>query len=442
MKHFATAAFACFLTIGFAPTGALLADGHLASEKSAESPAENGNWASWRGPNETGAADPHADPPLEWSEESNVKWKVALPGTGHSTPAVWEGRVFALSAARGTEGYDFNVSAYNLEDGGEIWSKTAVTARSNERGHPTNTQASASAAADGEVVLAHFGSQGLFAYDLDGEFLWSVDLGDMETRNQFGEGSSPVIHGGTVLVLWDHEDDSFIVALDKETGDELWRKPRDEPTNWSTPLVVERGGVAQAVVNGTNRIISYDLRNGDILWTCSGMTRNVIPTPVAQDNLVYIMSGFRGSALLAIDLDAALTAEKEDLAGSDAVVWEAGSDTPYVPSPVLYDNILYYLRRSPTAVSARDALTGERLFGPVRLDGARDMIYSSPSAGGGRVYIPTREGYTFVLKAGPEYHVLKVNSLNDSFSSSPILIGKELLLRGERNLYCIREAEE
>ena len=424
----------CLLSFVF-PLGFALADGHLKHEQT--------SWPQWRGPFGTGAAWEGADPPLEWGEDSNVKWKIALPGTGHSTPAVWKDRVYVLSAAPRGDGQDrlidFIMSAYDLADGSEVWRETAVSTQANEPGHRTNTQASASAAADGEIALAHFGSQGLFAYDLDGEFLWSADFGDMRTRLEIGEGSSPVIHGNAVLVKWDHEGDSFIAALNKESGDELWRKPRDEAANWSTPLVVERSGVAQAVVNGSNQIQSYDLRNGDTLWTCSGMMRVVISTPVAQDNLVYVMSAFRGSgALLAIDLDKA----EGDVTGTDAVVWEADNDLSYVPSPVLYDNILYYLRRRPSAVSARDARTGELLFGPVRLDGVRDTVYSSPAAGGGRVYIATREGYAFVLKAGPEYQVLKVNSLDDSFSASPILVGKELILRGERNLYCIREAEE
>lgn len=414
------------------PIGAALSAGHEAHEHE----NEHENWPQWRGPHSNGAADEHANPPIEWSETKNIQWKTPLPGVGHSTPAVWQERIYVLSAARNGRMYDFIVSAYNRSDGSEVWSKTAASRPPNEGGHPTNSQASASAAADGSVLIAHFGSYGLFAYDLDGNLKWSKDLGKMSTRRGFGEGSSPALHGDTLLILWDHEGDSFIAAFNKNNGDEIWREPRDEPTSWTTPLIVQRNGTAQAIVNGTNDIRSYDLSDGSLLWSCKGMTGNAIPSPVAQGNMVYLMSGFRRYALLAIDLDKAAG----DITGTDAVVWEADRDTPYVPSPLLYQNILYYHKR-PAYISARDALSGDLLFGPVRLDGADDMVYASPVGAAGRVYIPTRDGYTFILKAGPKFELLRVNMLDDKFSASPIILGGDIYLRGEKSLYCLRASE-
>ena len=410
------------------PVYTLLAAGHETHQSQ--------NWPQWRGPSSNGAADEHANPPIEWSETKNVKWKTPLPGVGHSTPAVWQERIYVLSAARNGGMFDFIVSAYNRSDGSEVWSKTAASLPPNEGGHRTNTLASASAATDGSVLIAHFGSYGLFVYDLDGNLKWSKNLGKMRTRNSFGEGSSPALHGDTLLILWDHEGDSFIAAFNKNSGDEIWREPRSERTSWTTPLIVERNGTAQAIVNGTNDIRSYDLSDGSLLWSCKGMTTNAIPSPVAKDNMVYLTSGFRGNALLAIDLDKA----KGDITGTDAVVWQADRDTPYVPSPLLYQNILYYHKR-PADISARDALTGDLLFGPVGLDGAEDMIYASPSGAAGRVYIPTRDGFTFVLKAGPKFEMIGVNMLEDSFSASPIILGGDIYLRGEKSLYCLRAKE-
>ena len=397
---------------------------------------EDENWRQWRGPNLNGTAAEHADPPIEWSETQNVRWKIALPGVGHSTPAVWQGRIYVLSAAKNGGEYDFIVSAYNRSDGSEAWSKTAATLPVNEDGHYTNTLASASAATDGSVLIAYFGSYGLFVYDMDGNLKWSKDLGKMRTRLAIGEGSSPVLHGDAVLILWDHEDDSYLAAFNKNNGDEIWREPRDEGTTWTTPLVVERNGTAQAIVNGPNAIRSYDLKDGSQLWSCKGMTRNPIPSPVAHGNMVYLTSGFRANAMLAIDLDKA----KGDITGTDAVVWQADRDTPYIPTPLLYENILYYHKR-PSDFSARDALTGELLFGPAELDGAQDIVYASPVGAAGRVYISTREGFTFVLKAGPEFELIKVNMLEDSFSASPIVLGRDIYLRGEKSLYCLRAAE-
>ena len=416
------------------PIYAALADGHATHEPHENLQSEN--WPQWRGPNFNGAAAEHADPPIEWGETKNVKWKIPLPGVGHSTPAVWQERIYVLSAARKGGMYDFIVSAYNRSDGSEAWSKTAASFPPNERGHSTNSQASASAATDGSVLIAYFGSYGLFAYDMDGELKWSKDLGKMRTRNRFGEGSSPALHGDAVLILWDHEGDSFIAAFNKNNGSEIWLEPRREATSWTTPLIVERNGTAQAIVNGTNAIRSYDLKDGSLLWSCKGMTTNAIPSPVAHGNMVYLTSGFRGNAMLAIDLDKA----KGDITGTDAVVWQTNRDTPYVPSPLLYQNILYY-HKSRSDISARDALTGDLLYGPVGLDGARDMIYASPAGAAGRVYIPTRDGFTFILKAGPKFELIKVNMLEDSFSASPIILGGDIYLRGEESLYCLRAAE-
>ncbi len=301
------------------------------------SPAIDDAWPQWRGPLGSGVA-PAADPPLTWSEQENVRWKAAIPGRGHGAPIVWGDKVFVQTAVpveqesaappvaeegrrrRGvTPGgpVRWTVMALDRVTGAVAWERVAREETPHEGTHADGSWASASAATDGDVLIAHFGSQGLYAYDLAGVLLWSKDLGDMTTRHSFGEGSSPTLAGNTLVVNWDHEGESFIVALDKNDGRELWRRERDEVTSWATPLVVEHDGRLQVVVSATGRVRSYDLATGDVVWEAGGQTVNVIPSPVHRDGLVYAMSGFRGSTLQAIRLAGA----QGDVTDSEAVVW-------------------------------------------------------------------------------------------------------------------------
>ncbi len=411
-------------------------------------------WPQWRGPLATGAA-PDAAPPVRWSEGENVRWKVPIPGRGKASPVVWDQRIYLLTAV-GPEGGSgavspqtgerrrglspdgplrFVVMAIDRATGRLVWQRTAREEAPHEGTHPDGTWASASAVTDGRRVFAHFGSRGLFAYDADGEPLWQTDLGDMTTRRGFGEGSSPALWEQTLVVNWDHEGDSFIVALDAGSGRELWRRQRDEVTSWSTPLVVADGGAPQVVVSATGRIRSYDLASGEPLWETGGMTLNTIPSPVYADGLLFATSGFRGNALKAIRLAGA----RGDLDGGEAIAWSYDRDTPYVPSPLLYQGVLYVLKHNSAILTAFDAATGEVLYGPERLPGI-DGAYASPVAAAGRVYVAGRDGTTVVLKAGREFEVLATNVLDDGFDASPALAGKDLLLRGRTHLYCLSDA--
>lgn len=413
-------------------------------------------WPQWRGPLATGVA-PHADPPVEWSATRNVRWRVLLPGRGHATPIIWGERIYVQTAvpadlspdsrpaastspttAESTgRTYKFTLLALDRQTGQTVWAQTLCEGGLHERGHNDASPASNSPLTDGECLIAYFGSRGLYGLDLDGKLLWSQDLGDMETRRGFGEGSSPALHGDLVVVNWDHEGDSFIVALDKRTGAERWRVPRDEPTSWSTPHIVTAGGQVQVIVSATRKIRSYDLQTGRMLWECGGMTQNVIPTPVSDRDLIYCTSGFRGSALLAIRYAVA----QGDIAGSAAVAWTyEGKGTPYVPSPLLYEGRLYFLQENRAALSCVDARTGRAEYSKQRLEGLRD-VYASPVAANGRVYIAGRDGKVAVIQAGSELRVLAVNELADSFTASPAIVGRALYLRGAEHLYCIAEPE-
>ena len=424
--------------------------------------AADQNWPAWRGPLGNGVA-PGANPPTEWSETRNVVWKVPVPGRGSSTPILWGDQVFLLTAipegveppapAEGPEGSGrggpggrgsrgetpsqpqrFTVIALGRDDGKVRWQQTARVQVPHEGHHKDHGFASASPVTDGRVLIASFGSFGLFAYDLQGKLLWEKDLGDMRTRNSFGEGSSPALHGTTVVVLWDHEGEDFIVALDTRDGRELWRQRRDEPTGWSTPLIVEHGGKAQVVVNGTNKVRAYDLATGSLLWECSGQTANAIPTPVADEGRVIVMSGFRGSALQVIRLGGS-----GDLTGTDAIVWSHNKGTPYVPSPLLYGSRLYFLSGNTAMLSIFDARTGKPEVEMERLNGLAG-VYASPVGASGRVYLAGRDGGVVVLKEGPRVEVLATNRLDDGFDASPAVVGNRLYLRGRASLYCVGEA--
>jgi outer membrane protein assembly factor BamB len=287
---------------------------------------------------------------------------------------------------------------------------------------------------DGELLFAHFGSRGLYALDASGKVVWEKDLGDMNVKMGFGEGSSPALGGDRLFVQWDHEGESFIVALDRKSGRELWRQKRDEKTSWASPLVVEHGGRTQVVTSATNKVRSYDGATGDVVWETAGMTQNAIPTPVHSDGLVILTSGFRGNALLAVKLAEA----KGDLAASPAVAWRLDRDTPYVPSPLLYGDELYVLKGNNGLLSAFNAKTGERLYGPERLEGVPN-VYASIVGADGRVYVAGREGKTAVIQRGPVFKLLATNTLDDGFDASPVAVDSELYLRGNRYLYRISE---
>jgi outer membrane protein assembly factor BamB len=281
-------------------------------------------------------------------------------------------------------------------------------------------------------VIASFESRGIYAFDMNGKLLWQKDLGDKTMRNEFGEGSSPALYKDRLFVVWDHQGESFIIALHKRTGEELWRTRRDEIDSWATPLVVESGGKAQVVTGAMRRVRAYDADTGQIVWETGGLTMNPIPSPVASDGLVFLMSGFRGNSLKAIRFADA----KGDITGTANVVWTLERDTPYVPSPLLYDGILYFLKSNNGLLSALDAKTGKPHYQAQRVE-AVPSVFASPVGAAGRVYLVGQDGTAAVLKHGPALEILATNTLDDKFDASPALVDQEMYLRGYKYLYCV-----
>ncbi len=412
-------------------------------------------WPHWRGPAHTGVAPGSA--PVQWSDTTNVAWKVEIPGRGHSSPVVWGDRVFlttaiptgrsaapgAEPAGRGRRGggggegagqeHRFEVIALDRASGKVAWRQVALTATPHEGYHQMyGSFASNSPTTDGERVYASFGSRGVYAYAMDGRPVWQKDFGlQMRMFNAFGEGVGPVLDGGRLILLFDHEGDGILTMLDAATGRELWRTPRTEGTNWAAPLVVTHAGRKQIVVNSPRKVRSYDYETGAPIWEAAGLGLNTIPRPVQQQDQVLVMSGFINPKLMAIKLG-----RQGDLTGTDAIAWTATRGLSYTASPVLHEGKLYFTTDTGM-VSSLDAATGTAAYQQIRLPKPYN-IKASPVLAGGHLYFPTEEGDTVVAKVGPAFDIVATNTLSDqSFIASPAVAGGDMYLRSRTHLFKI-----
>ncbi len=438
--------------------------GHLFGKIVRATPRQDAaaEWNTWRGADGVAVART-GNPPTEWSEDKNILWKTGIPGDASSSPVAWKDRIYlttAIGAEAAEEGdrqgeppqggrqggfggfsrgrplraHEYVVVAVDRQNGKVIWQKTLKKEVPHERMHNTASQASASPLTDGEHVFAFFGSRGLYCLDRDGNVKWSKDLGRMQISGQFGEGASPALCGDTLVVNWDHQGDSWIAAFRKTDGKQLWRKPRDEATSWSTPIVARVDGRHQVIVSATRASRAYDLETGELVWTCSGMTRNCIPTPIHVNGVAYLMSGFMGSKLQAIHLSGA----KGDITGSSHVLWEHGRGCSYTPSALVYDGYVYFLFENTRRLSCLDAKTGKPYYSGKRLPRIR-TVYSSPVGAAGHVYITGRQGRTIVIKLGREFAVVADNKLDATIDGSPAIVGDRIYMRSRKHLYCIGE---
>lgn len=414
------------------------------------------NWHQWRGPLATGVA-PEGNPPLEWDETKNIQWKAQIPGKSTATPIVWGDQVFLVTAIKtdrevelppppeSDEGrknpfkierpknvYQFTVMSVDRRTGKTLWQQMAKEEVPHEGHHVDASFASSSPTTDGKQLYVSFGSRGIYCYDLAGKPKWHRDLGKMTIYNYFGEGCSPVIHGDTVVLNWDHQGGSCIYALDAATGETRWKVDRDENTSWATPLVLEYDGRTQVIVNGSNRVRSYDLKTGEVIWQCGGQVLAAIPCPISDGKRAYAMTGYTGNALYAIPLDST-----GDITDTDKIAWKRKDPgTPYVPSPLLYGELLYFTGGNKGILSCLNAESGTPVFDRKRLEGIAN-VYCSPVGAIDRIYITSREGNTVVIKRGGELEILATNKLDDRFDASAAIVGDQIFLRGNENLYCI-----
>ena len=410
------------------------------------------NWPEWRGLYNTGSVNA-GNTPIEFSETKNVKWKTEIPGKGHATPIIWGNQIIIQTAVptdkkveKTNAGqaspmapnqtdlvHQFTVLSVDKTSGKINWKTVVKEEVPAERTHELGSWASNSPVTDGENIYAFFGSRGLYCLDMKGNVKWERDFGQMEIVASFGEGSSPAIYKDKIFVQWDHQQKSFLYALDKKTGKDAWTAEREEITSWATPLVVEVNGKAQVITSATNKVRSYDAETGKVVWECTGMTKNVIPNPMYADGILYLISGFRGTALKAVDLAKA----SGDITGTPAILWEYNQDTPYTPSAVLMNGYLYFLKGNNGIMTCLDAETGKPLYSNQKLDGI-SAIFSSPTGNKDKIYVAATNVIN-VVKAGPEFSILAKNTLDDTFHASPVIVGNDLFLRGFKYLYCISE---
>jgi outer membrane protein assembly factor BamB len=395
--------------------------------------------------------------PAEWSTTKNIKWKTPIDGRGHSSPIVWENKIFVTTAIEGevVEGakatkhmidnkefvhpdsigankkHTFKVVALNRDTGKILWQAVAWEGTPYDDRHRKSSYAASTPATDGKMVYAFFGSEGLYAYDYNGKLAWKADLGKMGTLGM-GTAASPIIFENLVIVQCDEENGtaSFIVALDKKTGKEVWKTPRKIQVSWSTPLLVKTAKRAELIASGTESIVSYDPATGKELWTHKGVESNAIPSPVANSEFVYLVAGYPAKIAMAIRLGGS-----GDLTGTPNVPWKYAKGTAYVPSPILYGDYLY-LTTDRGILTCIDAKTGE-----VKYEGGRIPIpatfTASPVAFDGKILMTSEDGDTFIVKAGPKHEIIGTNSVGEPVYASPAMADGRIYIRGEKNLYAI-----
>ena len=419
--------------------------------------SDPGQWPKWRGPDDNGMA--RGEAPRRWSDTENINWKAAIPGRGHSSPVLWGDQIFlttaiptdpakVLASGRSTEArprgrrgnpgaqpeHRFDVLCLDRKTGKLLWQRTATTAEPHEGYHHMyGSLASNSPVTDGKRLYAFFGSRGIYCYDLEGKLIWKKDFGLMKMRLGYGEGTAPALGGDVLILGFDQETGSFIVALDKNTGRELWRASRDETSNWAMPLVLDYKGSLQVVAGGTKKVIGYDLKTGKVIWECAGLGRNVIPALVRQDDVVFAMSGNQNPNLMAIRLG-----RTGDLTGTDSVLWTNARGNSYTPSPVLHDNKLYVLADNGL-LSCYNARTGAPYYHMARLP--RPYSFKSSLVGAnGKLYLTSEDDDVVVVKMGEKFEVLATNSLKDQFFvATPAIADGEIFLRGQNTLFSISE---
>lgn len=419
-------------------------------------PSSAANWPQWRGADGSGVSN-EKNLPSDWNVSRNIKWKTPIEGRGHSSPIVWNNRIFLTTAVEGevvpgakaikhmdgdkeflhpdSVGADrkhtFKVVCIDRASGKVLWESVAWEGTPYDNRHRKSSYAASTPATDGELVYAFFGTEGLYAYDFKGKLAWKAKLGNLGTVGM-GTGTSPVLHENLVIVQCDEENGaaSFIVALDKKSGKEVWRTPRKVQVSWSTPLLVRTAKRTELITSGTEAIISYDPATGKELWTHKGVESNAIPSPVANSEMAFLVAGFPAKIAMALKLGGS-----GDLTGSANEVWKYSKGTAYVPSPILYQDYLYIMT-DRGILTCIDARTGE-----VKYEGGRIPIpatfTASPVAFDGKLLLTSEDGDTFIIKSGPKHEVLGTNSVGEPVYASPAIADGRIFIRGEHNLYCI-----
>jgi outer membrane protein assembly factor BamB len=415
------------------------------------------HWPQFRGPGSLGVAeDPNL--PDAWSVTENVAWKTDIPGTGWSSPIVWGDNVFVTTVISTVEGekpkkglyfggerkppsdpHRWAVYCVDWKTGKVRWEREVQKGLPPGPRHLKNSYASETPVTDGERVYAYFGNLGLFCLDMSGKLLWEKRWKPSSTRYGWGTAASPVLYKDRLYIINDNDEQSFMVALNKKTGEEIWRVSRDEGTNWATPYVWENELRTELITAGTKRVRSYDL-NGKLLWELSGMSSIAIPTPFSKHGLVYIASGYVGDKhrpVYAIRPGASGDISlKEGETANKYIAWYQPQGGPYNPSPLVYGDY-YYTLLDRGFFTCHDAKTGKEVYGKVRIDPGVNAFTSSPWAYNGKIFCLSEDGDVFVIQAGPEFKLLGKNSLDEMCMATPAIARGSLIIRTASKLYRI-----
>lgn len=426
----------------------------------AQTAAVDEHWAQWRGPDGLGVAAGTAYAE-EWGPDKNVAWKVPVEGSGHSSPVIWGDHLFLTTSIKGeqvpgrtapdhlgfdlkpgylhadSEGVDYKhtlkVLAYNTRTGKLLWEQTSYDGLMHDNRHRKNTYASSTTVTDGERVYAYFEAAGLYAYDFNGKMVWKASLGNI-AKAGMGPGTSPVLFENLIILQNDQEmgTGSAIVALDKQTGKEVWRVDRTTRRSWATPLLVKAAGRTELIASGAEMVFAYDPKTGKELWRVEGVRSHPIPSAVAGHGLVFLSAGSAAKVAMAVR-----PGTNGDLTGTDKVVWTYNKGTAYVPSPILVGDYLYLMSEAGL-LTCLDAKTGV-----VQYEGGRPPIpatfKSSLVAFGDKLLQTNEEGDTFVIKAGPKHEVLRTNTIDEPVWASLAFAQGTIFIRGDKHLFAIRK---
>ncbi len=423
--------------------------------------AATDHWPQFRGPESAGVAE---DPKLpdSWSATKNVVWKTDIPGVGWSSPVVWDDRIFVTSVIRSEQGeppkkglyfggnrpappadeHRWMVYGVDWKTGKVLWEREVQRGVPKTSHHLKNTYASETPVTDGERLYAYFGNVGLFCFDMAGKLLWSQKWPAVNTRYGWGTASSPVLHEGRLFIVNDNDDRSFLVALDKKTGQQIWRVEREEGSNWATPYIWKNGRRTEIVTAGTKKIRSYDL-DGKLLWELGGMSSIVIPTPFSSLGLLYLASGYVGDQtrpVFAVRPGAAGDISlKAGATSNEHIAWFLPQGGPYNPSPLVYGDY-YYTLFDRGLFTCHDARTGKEIYGKQRIDPEAGAFTASPWAHNGKIFALSEDGDAYVIQAGPEFKVLGKNPLDEMCMATPAIVRGSLIMRTASKLYRIAKS--
>lgn len=420
------------------------------------------NWPSFRGRNGTGLGS--GTPPTTWNVETNenIKWKVPVAGLAHSAPIIWGERVFlttavpvgldpkldkgwmggSIASAQESGEWEWKVLCLERQTGKTKWEQTAHKGAPMFKRHPKSTHANGTPATDGKYVVAFFGSEGLFCYDIDGKLIWKKDLGPLNSSwstfkdMQWGTSNSPIIHSGKVILQCDAANTSFWAAFDIKDGKEVMRVDRGDVATWSTPAIHFGKGITQLVCNGYKKMAGYDLATGKELWSLSDGGDIPVPTPVVAGDTFFLTNGHSKSPIYAVRADARGVLTPTDDNKPAGLEWWSKVKGSYMPTPIVVDNLLY-IADDNGVLCVFETKTGKQVYRQ-RLPGGGNSTYSaSPVSAGGRIYVTSEDGQIDVIEAGKEYKVLATNQMNEICMATPAISEGRLFVRGQNHLYCI-----